>query len=75
MDRKGHRPNGSSVRSSGPMGWSYRKRKKLMRGVDLNVGKRGLGLSLGRRGARLSVGRRRPSISLGWKGFSFRKRL
>jgi hypothetical protein len=57
------------------LGWSYRKRKKLLPGVDLNVGKRGLGLSLGRRGARLSVGRRRRSISLGWKGFSFRKRI
>jgi hypothetical protein len=57
------------------VGWSYRKRKKLLPGVDLNVGKRGLGLSLGRRGARLSVGRRRRSISLGWKGFSFRKRI
>jgi hypothetical protein len=58
------------------MGWSYRKRKKLVPGIDLNVGKRGFGLSLGRRGARFSLSsRRRKRVSLGWKGFSWRRGL
>jgi hypothetical protein len=64
------------MRSFRPMGWGYRKRKKLLPGVDLNVGKRGLGLSFGRRGARLSVSSRgRKGVSLGWKGFFWRKRI
>jgi Protein of unknown function (DUF4236) len=58
------------------MAWGYRKRKKLLPGLDLSIGKRGLGLSLGRRGARLSAhSRGRKGVSLGWKGFFWRKRL
>jgi hypothetical protein len=58
------------------MGWGYRKRKKLLPGVDLNIGRRGLGLSFGRRRARLSANTRgRKGVSLGWKGFFWRKRL
>jgi hypothetical protein len=40
------------------MGWRFQRRKKLMPGVTLNVGKREAGVSLGRRGARVNVGRR-----------------
>jgi hypothetical protein len=58
------------------MGWTFRKRKRLLPGLDLNVGRRGLGLSFGRRGARLSVNTRgQKGASLGWKGLFWRKRL
>jgi hypothetical protein len=58
------------------MGWGYRKRVKLLPGINLNIGKRGLGASAGRRGARVSAspsGRR--LLSLGWKGLFWRKKL
>jgi hypothetical protein len=58
------------------MGWGYRKRVKLLPGINLNIGKRGVGVSGGRRGARVSAspsGRR--SLSLGLKGFFWRKKL
>ena len=37
------------------MGWGYRKRVKLLPGINLNIGKRGAGVSGGKRGARVSV--------------------
>jgi len=40
------------------VGWRFQKRKKLLPGVTLNLGKRGAGLSVGPRGARASVGPR-----------------
>jgi hypothetical protein len=40
------------------MGWRFQKRKKLLPGVTLNLGKSGPGLSVGRRGARVSASRR-----------------
>ena len=40
------------------MGWRFRKRTKLLPGVDLNLGKRGGSVSVGPRGARLNLGRR-----------------
>ena len=40
------------------MGWRYRKRKKLLPGVTLNLGKRSASVSMGPRGAKLNVGRR-----------------
>ena len=40
------------------MGWRFQKRKKLLPGVTLNLGRRGPGLSVGRRGARVSAGPR-----------------
>lgn len=56
-----------------PMGWRFRRRKKLLPGVTLNVGKRGGSLSLGRRGASLNVGRRGggATISLLGTGLSY----
>lgn len=40
------------------MGWRFQKRRRLLPGVTLNVGKRGATVSVGPRGARLDVGRR-----------------
>lgn len=40
------------------MGWRFQRRKKLLPGVTLNVGKRSGSVSVGRRGARLSMGSR-----------------
>jgi hypothetical protein len=59
------------------MGWRFRKRKRLLPGVTLNLGKRGGSVSLGRRGATLNVGRRRQTATvpvLG-TGLSYVKRL
>jgi hypothetical protein len=58
------------------MSWGYRRRIKVLPGVNLNGGKRSIGLSAARRGARVSdstSGRR--SLSLGWKGLFWRKKL
>jgi hypothetical protein len=40
------------------VGWRFQRRRKLLPGVTLNVGKRGPGLSVGPRGAKASVGPR-----------------
>jgi hypothetical protein len=40
------------------MGWRFQRRKKLLPGITLNLGKRRPGLSVGPRGAKASVGRR-----------------
>jgi len=61
---------------AGPMGWGYRKRVKLLPGINLNIGRRGVGVSGGKRGARVSAsssGKR--SLSLGLKGFFWRRKL
>ncbi len=50
------------------MGWRFRKRKKLGRGVFLNVGKRSASVSVGPRGAKVNVGRRGVSASLSLLG-------
>jgi hypothetical protein len=39
------------------MGWRFQRRKKLLPGATLNVGKRGGSLSVGPRGAKVNVGR------------------
>jgi uncharacterized protein DUF4236 len=58
------------------MSWGYRKRVKLLPGLNLNLGKRGVGLSGGRRGARVSANTRgRRALGLSWKGFFWRKKL
>ena len=58
------------------MSWGYRKRIKLLPGLDLNIGKRSVGLSAGRRGARVSGNSRgQKRLSLGLKGFFWRKKL
>jgi hypothetical protein len=40
------------------MSWRFQRRKRLLPGVTLNLGKRGPSLSAGPRGARATVGRR-----------------
>jgi len=59
------------------MGWRFQRRKKLLPGLTLNVGKRGGSLSLGRRGAKLNLGRRGAtgSVTLLGRGLSYVKRL
>jgi Protein of unknown function (DUF4236) len=59
------------------MGWRFRRRKKLLPGVSLNVGKRGGSLSFGRPGASLNVGRRgaTATATLLGTGLSYVKRL
>ena len=50
------------------MGGRFQRRKKLLPGVTLNVGKRGAGLSVGRRGARVSTSRRGLTATVGLVG-------
>lgn len=50
------------------MGWRFQKRKKLMPGVTLNVGKRSGGLSFGPRGAKVSASNRGVGASLSLLG-------
>jgi hypothetical protein len=58
------------------MSWGYRKRVKLLPGINLNIGKRAMAVSGGRRGAHISASsRRRGSLALGWKGLFWRKKL
>jgi hypothetical protein len=59
------------------MGWRFQRRRKLLPGVTLNVGKRGGSLSFGRRGAKLNVGRRgvTGTLTLLGTGLSYVKRL
>jgi hypothetical protein len=40
------------------MGWRFQRRKKLLPGVTLNLGRRGASVSVGPRGARVTAGRR-----------------
>jgi len=53
--------------------WSFRKSKKIAKGVRLNAGKRGGSVRVGGRHAGVSIGKRgvHPSISF----FGFRIRL
>jgi hypothetical protein len=58
------------------MSWGYRKRVKLLPGLNLTIGKRSVGVSGGRRGARVSAGSSgRRGLSLGWKGLFWRRKL
>jgi hypothetical protein len=50
------------------VGWRFERRKRLLPGVTLNLGKRGAGLSVGRRGARVSASRRGLTASVGLVG-------
>jgi hypothetical protein len=59
------------------MGWRFQRRRKLLPGVTLNVGKRGGSLSFGPRGAKLNAGRRglTGTLTLLGTGISYVKRL
>jgi uncharacterized protein (TIGR03382 family) len=46
------------------VGWRFQRRRKLVPGVTLNVGKRGPGISLGPRGAKASIGPRGVGATL-----------
>jgi hypothetical protein len=50
------------------MGWRFQRRRKLLPGVTLNLGKRGADLSMGRRGARMSASRRGLTATVGLIG-------
>jgi uncharacterized protein (TIGR03382 family) len=50
------------------MGFRFQKRKKLLPGVTLNVGKRSAGVSVGPRGAKLNAGTRGVGASLSLLG-------
>ncbi|MEP7335409.1 MAG: DUF4236 domain-containing protein [Actinomycetota bacterium] len=50
------------------MGWRFQRRRKLLPGVTLNVGKRGAGVSVGPRGAKLSAGTRGVGATLSLLG-------
>jgi hypothetical protein len=59
------------------MAFRFQRRKKLLPGVTLNLGKRGGSLSVGPRGAKLNAGRRgmTGTVSLLGTGLSYVKRL
>jgi hypothetical protein len=59
------------------VGWRFQRRKRILPGVTLNLGKRGGSFSFGRRGAKLNVGRRGATgtVSLLGTGLSYVKRL
>ena len=50
------------------MAWRFQRRKKLLPGVTLNLGKRGAGVSVGRRGARVSASQRGLTATLSLVG-------
>ena len=56
------------ARYSPPVGWRFQRRRKLLPGVTLNLGKRGAGLSVGQRGARVSTSRRGLTATVGLVG-------
>ncbi|MBW3593192.1 MAG: DUF4236 domain-containing protein [Actinobacteria bacterium] len=46
------------------MAWRFQRRKKILPGVSLNLGKRGASASVGRRGAKVSASRRGVTSTL-----------
>jgi hypothetical protein len=59
------------------VGFRFQRRKKVLPGLTLNVGKRGGSLSAGPRGAKLNAGRRgvTGTVTLLGTGLSYVKRL
>ena len=58
------------------MGWRFRKSKKIMPGVRLNIGKNSIGFSFGGKGFRYSInskGRRTVSAGVPGTGLSYSK--
>ena len=55
------------------MGWRFQRRRRLLPGLSLNLGKRGASVSAGPRGAKLNVGRRgvQGTVSLVGTGLSY----
>ena len=50
------------------MGWRFQRRRRILPGVTLNVGKRSAGVSVGPRGAKLSAGTRGVGATLSLLG-------
>ena len=50
------------------MGWRFQRRRKILPGVTLNVGKRSAGVSVVPRGAKLNAGTRGVGASLSLLG-------
>jgi len=50
------------------MGWRFQRRRKILPGVTLNVGKRSAGVSVGPRGAKVSAGTRGVGATLSLLG-------
>jgi hypothetical protein len=50
------------------VGWRFQRRKRILPGVTLNLGKRGAGVSAGRRGATVSASRRGLTATVGLVG-------
>jgi uncharacterized protein DUF4236 len=46
------------------MGWRFQRRRKILPGVTLNLGKRSAGVSVGPRGAKVSASNRGVGASL-----------
>ena len=58
--------------------FQFRKRKKIAKGISLNISKNGLGLSAGPKGAKISrsaTGRVSGSLGIPGSGLSYRKQL
>jgi Protein of unknown function (DUF4236) len=58
------------------VGWRFQRRRRLLPGITLNVGKRGASLSAGPRGAKVNLGRRgvAATVSLVGTGLSYIRR-
>jgi hypothetical protein len=50
------------------VGWRFQRRKKILPGLTLNLGRRGPSVSVGPRGARLTAGRRGLTATLSLLG-------
>jgi hypothetical protein len=50
------------------MGWRFQRRRKILPGVTLNIGKRSAGLTVGPRGAKVSASNRGIGGSLSLLG-------
>jgi hypothetical protein len=50
------------------MGWRFQRRRRILPGVTLNLGKRSAGVSVGPRGAKLSAGTRGIGATLSLLG-------
>ncbi len=51
------------------MGWSYRKRIRVMPGVHLNISRKGINTTIGRRGASVNFSSRGTRINNNWVSF------
>lgn len=59
------------------MGWLFRKRIKIAKGVYINLGKKGASVSVGGRGASMTFGKNGKSTNVGipGTGLSFRHKF